>query len=45
MAPGVATGESDRRKKLAQQHLAIMVPALREIGGRRAYFSEVVPVV
>jgi hypothetical protein len=34
MAPGAATGESDRRKKLAQQHLAIMVPALREIGGR-----------
>jgi hypothetical protein len=37
VAPGAATGESDRWKKLAQQHLAIMVPALREIGGRRAY--------
>lgn len=35
--PGAATDAGDRWKKLAQQNLAIMVSALREIGGWRAY--------
>jgi hypothetical protein len=38
MSPGVATDASEPQwKKLAQKSLAIMLSALREIGGRRAY--------